>query len=75
MTIPAQVLKRLGIESRMQSEARPGHEDSRRNHQPEGQGRVIVESDKTVYGGTIPDSAARAQVRDFRAADPRLLWP
>ena len=41
---------------------------------PEGQGRVIVESDKTVYGGTIPDSAARAQVRDFRAADPRLLW-
>jgi len=37
---------------------------------PVGKGRVIVESDKTVYGGTIPDSEARAQVRDFRKADP-----
>ena len=37
---------------------------------PVGNGRVIVESDKTVYDGKIPDSAARAQVRDFRRADP-----
>lgn len=37
---------------------------------PQGNGRVIVESDKTVYDGTIPDSAARAQVRDMRAAAP-----
>jgi hypothetical protein len=37
---------------------------------PEGNGRVLVESDHTVYDGTIPDSKARAQVRDMRAADP-----
>jgi len=37
---------------------------------PEGNGRVIVESDHTVYDGTLPDSAARSQVRDMRAAEP-----
>ena len=37
---------------------------------PEGDGRVIVESDHTVYDGRLPDSAARSQVRDMRAAEP-----
>ena len=37
---------------------------------PQDNGRVLVESDHTVYDGAIPDSAARAQVRDMRAADP-----
>lgn len=37
---------------------------------PEGRGRVIVESDHLIRNGTIPNSAARAQVRDIRKADP-----
>lgn len=37
---------------------------------PRGQGRVIVESDHLIRRGTIPDSAARAQVRDIRKAEP-----
>ena len=37
---------------------------------PRGQGRVIVESDHVIRNGTMPDSAARAQVRDIRRADP-----
>jgi hypothetical protein len=37
---------------------------------PEGNGRVIVESDHTVWDGRIPDSAARAQLRDIRRGDP-----
>jgi hypothetical protein len=35
-----------------------------------GAGRVIVESDHTVYNGTMPNSEARAQMRDIRAAEP-----
>ena len=37
---------------------------------PQGKGRVIVESDHVIAHGTMPDSAARAQIRDIRAADP-----
>jgi hypothetical protein len=38
--------------------------------QPQGKGRVIVESDHFIFKGKHPDSAARAQMRDIRAADP-----
>ncbi len=37
---------------------------------PEGNGRVIVESDPTVYHGEMPHSEAREQIRRYRAADP-----
>ncbi len=38
--------------------------------QPQGNGRVIVESDHVVHNGTMPNSEARAQMRGIRAADP-----
>lgn len=37
---------------------------------PEPGGRVIVESERTVKGGTMPNSAGRDQIRDIRQADP-----
>lgn len=51
---------------------RPGQEVIIRGQKikPVGQGRVLVESDHVIAGGTMPDSAARDQVRAFRAAEP-----
>jgi hypothetical protein len=38
---------------------------------PGSNGRVLVESDRTVYGGRFPESQARGQIRSMRAADPQ----